>query len=271
MRRLFCSVAPLLLASAACAPSIPRLVERHHYREALCALPSADPEDERLIRDALRRDLGAQVMVTTEEIQLADAPSDNAGLPPAIVVARVHVATNALPLDTLRLNVEPEAGSAEPANLKSLAALTRETLPAPRQVTPSTAEELIFGVLAVATFGVLRIEPAGSHTEYPSEAEIKRAAPRASALSERLQSSCSQPAAEGVAVRCTSTFVMRRDGPSPVVFTLAFRFEGHPERGNECVSTETFKLDFGAPSALAASAARTFPGFRRVEDVASSP
>jgi hypothetical protein len=179
------------------------------------------------------------------------------------------VATNAMPLDKLTVGVEGDPASVAPASLEALAAVTHEELPRPREVGPSAAEGAIFGVLAVATLGIVRIEPSSTHTEYPSDEEIRRAAPRAYAFAQRLRSSCSQPVSEGVAVRCTYAFVVRRDARTPVSLSLSFRLESRPSRRDTCVSTETARLSLGMPDALAEGVARTYPGFRRVDDVAS--
>lgn len=224
-----------IAAIAACAPPIAPLVEHHHAREALCALHTSTEADDRLIEDGLLRDLDPRVQVS-----YVDLPAG--GDEPPLRGVRVRVATNAIPIDRLVVSATPIGDGVASGELHSLVRLTGETLPESRQVGGAGAiEEVSLAVLAIATLGILRIEPSKPHPEYPSEREYERAAPRAWAMSRILRSGCEQPATDGVAVRCTYAFAVR--DPDSASVDVGLELQALPEHHESCKLTKRARLD----------------------------
>jgi hypothetical protein len=262
-RRTHAFVLALALVSSSCAPSMHQLVEHRHYREAICAMWHGPPADDDLLRDALRRDLGAQVHARVVDIPIGSSDG------PKVRVLKLRVTTNALPVDRMSMRVSGNPHGIFVADITSLAAVTQERLPEARNVVPGILEGLAIGLLAVATAGLVRIQPSPSRTEYPSESEMRRAAPRAFALAERLRSSCEQPAADGVAIRCSYAFIVPSDQREPVTLDLSFHLETLPEQNEACSFTEIARVTFGAPGSLAEDVAATYPQFRALREVAT--
>ena len=127
-----------LVAVTACAPPIPRLVAKHQYREALCAIGTGSSSDDRLIVDSVLGDLDPKVELSA--VDLRD-PQGSRVLARAL---KVRVATNALPVDELVVRASAASHGVVPADIESLARVTRETLPAPRTVSPGFGDGLVF-------------------------------------------------------------------------------------------------------------------------------
>lgn len=219
--------------SIGCAPAVAPLVEQHHAREELCALGNVSADDERLIRAGLERDLDAKVAV--EAIDLND---------PDVHGVAIRVTTNALPIDRLEAYAKPVTDGIVSDNPYSLAALvTHEKIPDARTVGPSAVETGVIAFFFIATVGIVRIEPSRSRTEYPSEQERRRAAPRASALADRLESGCAKPATAGIALRCRFAFAVKNDAPKPAAIDLEITLRAQPERRDACVMTKHVRVD----------------------------
>jgi len=256
------SLAPLFALLAAtgvgCAPAIAPLVEHHHVREALCAYGAGSAEDDAMIERGLFRDLDPRVQVSTADVPIAAQGT------PHLQALKVHVATNALPIDRIRVQARSPARGVAPADRWSLARLTHETLPESRTVGPGAAEEITIGILAVVSLGLIRIEPSRPRTEYPSEGEMERAAPRAYSLSKALKSTCNPSETEGTAMRCTFAFALRDDEEDPVAIDLEVILEAHPSDRGECTLKGQARLDLGSRTKLAESVAQSYAEFRNV-------
>lgn len=220
----------LVLGLAGCAPSAQSLVHHHHDREALCALDGADADDQVILREGLERDLAPRVEVARIDVG-----------PDGFHAMQVRVATNAIPIDELRLRAVPANEDVVPWGLHSLAELTREKLPSSREVTAGPVEGFATFFIAALTVGLVRLEITKPHTEYPSDSEIRAAAPQAYELSRMLASECATPSARGVAARCTFVFAVQNEARSPAT-DIEIEMSAHPERRGQCRMTKTFRV-----------------------------
>jgi hypothetical protein len=228
-----------LLASillVGCAPSAQSLVDHHYAREELCAIGSASAEDEKILREGLERDLAPRVEVTRFDVGESDFHA-----------VRLRVATNAMPIDELRIQPSSKSDDVVLWDLPSLAKLTHETLPGSRTVRPGALAELGVFMVAVFTVGLVRLELPRPHTEYPSADENRRAAPRASELSRLLANECTRPEANGVAARCTFAFAVRTAAKSPDI-TLDFELEARPDHRDGCGMHKISRIALDASS-----------------------
>jgi hypothetical protein len=193
---------PLALALAlplACGPSLARLERGHHYNEAICgAEERAFPEDQ--VRGIVRRalDPALHVAVVPRE-QLAGILGDGVPELDQVALLRVIYDSNTIPLSGFSAAVALRRAGATVdvtrADLERFAAVFKENIPGPRTVGPGAIESAahtvgVIGaaVLTVASLGLLggllkRMGPGPrSRTEYPTESEIRAAAPRAAKL-----------------------------------------------------------------------------------------
>lgn len=232
------SAALALVFVTGCAPSVQSLVEHHHDREALCALEGASADDRRLIERGLERDLAPRVEVTRLDV----GPDGHHAM-------QLRVATNALPIDELRMRAVPSGEGVVPWELHSLADVTHEKLPSSRTTSGSdVASTIATFVFFIATVGIVKLDPGSrSHTEYPSEAEYRRSAPQAWELSRLLATECSTPKAQGIAARCAFVFAVRNDVTSPAV-DLEIEMSAHPERRGSCRMTRTWRIALDPPT-----------------------
>lgn len=227
-----------LAALFGCAPSTQSLVDHHHSREALCAIGWVSPEDDTLIRETLARELAPRVQVSYVDVGQSD-----------LRAITLRVATNALPIDELRLRAVPASKQLVSWELDPLTQLTGETLPEGREVGPNAAEGITLFMIAIMTVGIVRLEPSSrSHTEYPSEGEKRQAAPRAYDLSHLLKSECTRPESTGVGARCTFAFAMRADAPEPPAVDLVVELSAHAEHRETCSIARSFHIPLDAPS-----------------------
>ena len=125
-------------------------------------------------------------------------------------------------------------------------------------------------LLAVATLGTLRIQPLREPPSGPTLDPIRRAAPRAWRLADSLRSHCDPPVPEGVAARCTYTFVIDDRRPDPVGFTMRVTMESLPDR-RECVRHQTVHVPLSDRRALASTLASRFSSFRPLCSVSEPP
>jgi len=192
-------LAVVLAGAVGCAPSLPRLERGHHYNEAICgAAEHAFSEADVLA--ALRRGLDPAVHVTTlAHADLVAAVGDE--LPELRDHALVHVVfdTNQIPLAHFDASFGVRRGDrvrgAEVVDLPAVAALLRESVPGPQTIGPSSVGQAASAigtigavVLTVASLGLLRgllrggASSSGSRTITPTAEELRRSAPRASAV-----------------------------------------------------------------------------------------
>jgi hypothetical protein len=224
-----------VLLATGCAPSARALVEKHHAREALCALGSVSPDDEVLIREGLMRDLAPRVQVSRVDVGANDFH--------AVIV---RLSTNAIPIDELRVGATRSTPGVFVWDRPSLARLTHETLPSARTVSPGALEGFGIFMVAVMTVGIVRLDSSPTRTEYPSPEEIERAAPRASELARLLASECTRAPARGVGVRCTLAFAVRdADGPSSV--DLDLELTANTEARSTCRMHNELHVPLDAP------------------------
>ncbi|MDC0722848.1 hypothetical protein [Nannocystis bainbridge] len=133
----------------------------------------------------------------------------------------------------------------QPADLPQLAAVFGERLPGSRTVGPGAVESAlhVVGVVSGVVVGIaslgllgrsLRNRPGPrAHTEYPTDAELRRAAPRAARLFDavsHLQASC--PVRPGA--RCHTLVLAPRPSDASAELALAVNLRYHSGRGEAC-------------------------------------
>src|SRR5205085_10063710 len=82
---------------------------------------------------------------------------------------------------------------------------THENVPGSHTVGPNAAGVLASTVVTIVTLNIIKIDPGYSHEEYPSDSELKAAAPIAYAAATALHDYCDR---QGKAARCTYHFLL---------------------------------------------------------------
>lgn len=194
MRRL----ALLFALPLACGPSLARLERGHHYNEAICGVHErAFPEDQvkTIVRRAL--DPALHVAVVPRE-RLAGVLGDGVPELDQVALLRITYDSNTIPLASFDADVALRRGeeivALTHAELPQFAAVFKENIPGPRTVGPDALDTAahtvgVIGaaVVTVATLGIFNLlrgvgSAPRSRTEYPTQEEIRAAAPRAAKL-----------------------------------------------------------------------------------------
>lgn len=233
--------APLLLALAVgCRPSLARLERGHHYDEAICgAAESAFPEEQvaKVIRRAL--DPAVHVAVVPRE-QLAAALGDAAPELDSVALLRITHDSNTIPLDrfdaTFALRRGGEAAELQPSELATFAAVFKEHVPGPRTVGPGAVETAAHTigtigavVLTVASLGLLggllrsRGPAPRSRTVYPTDQEIRAAAPRATRLFDAVAHLQTRHCTDQPGATCRTLALVPRPPEEPADLALEVR------------------------------------------------
>lgn len=103
-------------------------------------------------------------------------------------------------------------------------------------------------MVTVMTVGIVRLEEPKPRTEYPSEAEIRRAAPRAWELSRLLTSECDRVSAQGVGVRCSFAFAVRTNAAPPPGVDVEVELLANAEASSTCRMKKTLHVAIDPPT-----------------------
>jgi len=187
-----------------CVPSLPALLAEHQHGEALCAATDADAatgDDERALAAFAREFMPAAHLraLTRDELRAAVGdPGERLYESHEVLLVTTWLRRPMGMHGALDARVD---GTAITVDLATLARLTGEVLPSPRTVTTSAGLSarleaarrspggLAAGIGEVLTLGTIpfmeifgQVPPARSTVEPPDEAEVRAAAPAASAL-----------------------------------------------------------------------------------------
>lgn len=278
---------PLALALAvplACGPSLAKLERGHHYSEAICgAHEGAFPEDQ--VRAIVRRALDPAFHVTiVPRDQLAAVVGDDVPELDVVALLRITYDSNTIPLSGFTASVALHRGGEPvdtvPADLERFAAVFQERVPGPRTVEPGAVRTAIHtagvvgaSVLTVVSLGLLggllkRVGPAPrSRTVYPSDAEIRAAAPRAATLYDavgHLGGYC----VSSTGTRCHTLSLITRPPVEPADLALAVHLSYSPSCRHGAPLTERFTIPLPPGPTLEARLAAVFgDDMRRLSDL----
>ncbi len=264
----------LSLSLSACAPSVRDLVANRHYREAVCAAYEAnDPSITRTVSEGLLDDLGLKVHAQLvrapllDELQRARTPDR------AVAMVRFDTQSDVLPLEdaSIRASFGSERSlfveraarggiGVYPATIAGLAAVTGEELPRGHRVTTYiTGANVLRGMAALATAGLsLLFSPMQSETFSvgPSDAEVRRAAPRATELAVHVQRTGCARIPQG-AWRCRWYAIIdeRADAELFVRLSMTYRADAPRRRETVCYLEGQARLSLGRVGDLS----RTLP------------
>lgn len=251
---------------SACAPSARDLVARRHFREAICAAhDDRDPAVRRAVSDAVVRDMGLTVHAQLVRAPLIAELQQARARHSTVAMLRFDLQSDALPIDetTVRASFGSERsrfGSSEPrrgggvrsATIDALAAVTREPLPRARQgSTYLTFDNLLRGAAAVLTGGIslafqpMQMQPA-TYTIAPSDAEIRRAAPRASDLALHVHSTgCTRLSPGGTRCRWYAIIEEVPDAELVVRLEVTHRASAPRRRDEACYLQTERRMSLG--------------------------
>lgn len=248
-----------LALALGCKPSLQKLASGHHYDEAVAgANEGALPEHEvaAVVRGALDPALHVAVVPRAQLAALLGADSPDLD---RHALLRVVYDSNTVPLASFSLDLRLRFGEVHvdprPADLQQLAAAFQEPLPGPRTVEPGALERGLTSagnamrvvgalgamVLHISTLGLSsavigrdamnpKMATAQSRTEYPTGAELRRAAPRAASIVDaaaHLHGHCTRDPG----VRCSALLLVSDlpQGTGDAALELTLRYGRFPQ------------------------------------------
>lgn len=264
---------------SACGPSVSYLVEKKHYREAICAAQDGSNSNKEFVRKALANDseIYFHAYVLGED-ELKPILGDST----AEVMSRAHfvqinIQGNTLPIERTFASVGFKRGLttnvASNISWDSLAWVTKETLP-PKHTrsTYATGDNILKGIGVFLSAGLLlpfvSFKEGAYEVDAPIE-EYKAKAPKATALYQSLPSrgcvATSLGSPNGVdassGLDCSSIYVLQRQPGSnwSAIVSLAYltaRLKGDVDDGSgrgqtkRCMLERTSEIPLGEDSQL---------------------
>lgn len=274
MRR---AIVAVVVVASGCAPRLSELVEKHHYREAVCAAYEGGAEERAFVTQAIARDGRAHLHVETVHgmhLERVLGPDD-----PMIGVARfarVKLQLDAIPVDDVSASISLRDAkgdvAAVPLSRRALVALTGEALPSP--VTFSTYRHMgtfwrVVGVLFSLGMSLPFTEfRERTFSVAAPDVHFQASAPRAHALLHAMRSGCTiVPSRRGTTSKGLScewfvSIIAAREQMMHLDVTLSYsanRVRGDPA----CEVAWTSSITLGRADELALSLSRRFGGRMR--------
>jgi hypothetical protein len=265
----------------ACGPKTSELLDGHHYREATCAVTQgAASRDE--VASAMSRALDPRlhVEVISDEVLATVAPGTTPDMRARVLLVRVRIATNDIPIDHLELSLASKGDvSARPMDLPALAGLTGERVPPNHTVvTTHTLENIVSAGVAIFSLGLLDPGQRGPSTTEtpPTDDEWQAAAPTAFSVAAAFPSrGCTERKsgtddAPRIGASCEASLLVERRAGGSLVLDLGVAYQAERLRKNEqarygvgesdrkCRVEERVRVPLGPVATLAQSTAATF-------------
>jgi hypothetical protein len=274
------SVGALCALLCACGPNTSELLDGHHYREATCAVTqgAASPDE---VTSAMTRALEPRlhVEVISDEALAAVAPTTTAEQRARVLLVRVRLMTNDIPIDHIALSLAPKGDvSARPMDMNALVAITGErTPPNHTVVTTHTLENIVSAGVAIFSLGLIDPGQRGpSTTEVPpTEDEWAAAAPTAFSVFSAFPSPGCEERKTGdddaprIGAKCEASLLVERRGGGALALDFGVAYvadrlaRNKEKRGGvedqwKCRIKERIHVPLGPVDTLAQSTAATF-------------